>query len=258
MVAEELLAPGAPWTSEDIERERRRAKAAREQAKIAHPFDRNLPLDEFQEIYDDCAAGTTAFVAFADGSDRIGLPAVDLFEAVPREGVRRIYIRRFFPSLETQHMLGREVPEIAASVKALTQGYDRVVYMGVSMGAFHALLIGTLSGADCVVGVNPITSLLPHVLEAAGDHRWDDMLRRTSPTWLAAYGDIPWLWQRHPAPEFIAHVSRHNWLYAVQVEHVAANPRVQVVEHDEYAPLWKMSETSELSDVLTSVLFPAS
>jgi hypothetical protein len=158
-------------TPTEIEQLRRQAKAAREWAKGAHPFDRSQPLDPEQDIYDDGAESDAVLVAMPGTADKMLIPAVEFFETIDDWQLRRIYIRRLSPMLELPHQLGTSVPEIAESLRELVKGYQRVVFMGTSLGGFHALLFATFVQPDAVVLINPVTSVLRHVLDKAGDTR---------------------------------------------------------------------------------------
>jgi hypothetical protein len=128
--------------------------------------------------------------------------------------------------------------------------------MGTSLGGFHALLFGTLVRADVVVGINPITSMQPSVLEEADDNRWDSLLERTSETWLNTYGDISALWERHPPPRAVVHYPYRYKAYSVQAERMAEWPNVTLVPHYENSPMDKIHHNGELRTLLSSLLWP--
>lgn len=240
----------------DVERRRRRVKERREWAKGAHPFDWSRELDPYQDLYDDESESDAALVALPGGMDRLYVPAVEFFEEAADWQLRRIYVRRLAPMVEDPHLLGKNVTEIARSLSDLTKRHRRTVFVGTSLGGFHALLFGTLVRADAVLAMNPVTSVLPDVLEAAGDSRMDDMLRRTSASWLSTYGDMVKLWERHPAPLTVMHYPYRERLYAVQAEHIADQPNVIAVPHYEHAPVLKLKQSGELRRLLASLLWP--
>ena len=63
-----------------------------------------------------------------------------------------------------------EVPEAMARVRAAMQGYGRVVAYGSSMGAYAALRLAGLVGADTVLALSPQFSISRRV--APWEHRW--------------------------------------------------------------------------------------
>lgn len=246
----------SPEDPAEIERRRQEAKAARTWARDAHPFDRSQPTDDAVEVFDDQTESDALLVAFPGAADRLGIPAVDFFESIADWSLRRVYIRKLLPSVGGPHELGRSVAEIAGSLAALSAGRRRTVFMGTSLGGFHALLLGTLVGVDAVVGINPITSIDRVVLDAAEDTRWEPLLEATSPEWVEAFGDIPRLWTRHPAPLAVVHYPYRYREYVGQAEHLAGQPNVELLPHYENSPMDKIHANGALRSTLAGLLWP--
>jgi hypothetical protein len=245
-----------PSTDDETELRRQEAKAVREWARDAHPFDRLRRQDAAQELFDDETRSDAILIAFPGAADRLGMPSVDFFEQIADWHLRRVYIRNLVAAIERPHSLGSTVLEIAESLSELTRGYRRTVFIGTSLGGFHALLFGTLANADAVVGVNPITSIQPSVLEEAGDDRWDALVQRTSEAWMSAYGDISRLWERYPSPRVVIHYPDRYKAYAVQAERMAEWPNVTLVPHHENSPMDKIHHSGELRELLGTLLWP--
>ncbi|MCW2673551.1 MAG: hypothetical protein JWP14_2140 [Frankiales bacterium] len=243
-------------SADDLERRRQEVKAARAWARKAHPFDRSRLQDDEADVIDDGTESDVALVAFPGTEDRLGVPAVDFFEQIAEWPVRRIYVRKLRPSLGIHHELGTTVPEIATSLRAMTHHHRRTVFLGTSLGGFHALLLGTLVGADVVLGINPVTSLFREVLDEAGDQRWDGSLAYTSAEWLRDYGDIPTLWAQHRSPRSVLHFAYRYRAYCVQAEHIAELPNVSLHPHFEYSPMNKLIAGGEMRSLLASLLWP--
>jgi hypothetical protein len=240
----------------ELEHRRQAAKAAREWAKGAHPFDRSQALDAEQDVYDDESSASAVLVALPGAADRLWISAVDFFDETTDWQLRRMYLRRLAPMVEHPHRLGSTVTEVAASLRRLTRGHSRTVFFGTSLGGFHALLLGTLAGADAILVVNPVTSMERGVLDAAGDHRWDLALAHTTEAWLDHYGDIPRLWQRYAPPVTVLHYPYRDKIYCVQAEHMADQSNVTAIPHYEYSPMDKLKNSGELRRILASLLWP--
>jgi hypothetical protein len=91
--------------------------------------------------------------------------------------------------IDAIHVLSREndwyqYPEMTqamAAVHAATRGYDRVVTYGSSMGAYAAIRLAGLVGADVALALSPQYSIDPSV--AGFEHRWRESGRRFRPVW---------------------------------------------------------------------------
>ncbi|WP_158742532.1 tetratricopeptide repeat protein [Acidisphaera sp. L21] len=91
--------------------------------------------------------------------------------------------------IDAIHVVSREndwyqYPEMAAAmtvVHAATRGYDRVVTYGSSMGAYAAIRLAGLAGANVALAMSPQYSIDPAV--AAFERRWRDASKRFRPVW---------------------------------------------------------------------------
>jgi hypothetical protein len=241
--------------ADESEQRRLAAKARRENAQLADPFDRSTPRDVWQEVQQDNREGSRALVAFADNGDRINIPAVDFFEAVPREDVCRIYVRGLNGE-DRPHALGANMLEIAASLNELTRGYRPVVFVGASLGAFWAMLLGTLASADVVFVVNPVCSLEVGVLDEAGKEAWVKPAQNLPDKWRDAYGDMRTLWERHQPPPVLGYYASGLHQYAVQAALMVDLPNVQLKSVEAHAPMAALAESGELHSVVSALLFP--
>jgi hypothetical protein len=244
-------------TPEDpVEVRRRIAKARRETAKDAHPFDRALSQPPDQDLFDDETESDAVLVAFAGGVDRLGVAPVDFFEHFRDWQLRRIFVRRLSPMTGTPHTLGATTHQVAESLHSIVAGHKRSVFTGTSSGGFYALLFGTLVGVDGVVGIYPITSMRREVLDDAGDARWDELLAETPETWIESFGDIPRFWETHPAPAVVAHYPYGTRVYAVQADHIADAPNVIRIPRREDDPRQALSNGQSIYHHITQMLWP--
>lgn len=185
-----------------------------------------------------------------------GVASADFFSLSKSWPVRRVYVRNLRPTIGQPHSLGNSIEAIAASLAGLVGNHGPVVFAGGSLGGFHALLLGALLGIDRVLALGPSTSIRPEVLEAAGDHRWDDYLAAATPGWVSKYGDISEIWRKYARTPTRLHYSYRHREYCFQAEHLADEPNVTLVPHYNELFLPSMVRSGALAAELSAALFP--
>jgi hypothetical protein len=228
------------------------SRLEREQAQTSHPFSRQLPQEPGTFVFDDGADEDVVLVAFSGAADKLGIPAVEFFEAVV-EPCRRVYVRGLAVPFEA-HALGTTAAEVRDSLAKLVGDTPRVVFAGSSFGGFQAMLYGTLLGVESVFAVNPTTTLRPELVTSWDDHRWDPVIGALTPDFVEPYGDLPTLWQLHSAPPVTVHFSYRDDVLRRHAEHIAECDNVTLFPHYELAPMDKISADGTLAATLSGLL----
>jgi tetratricopeptide (TPR) repeat protein len=92
-------------------------------------------------------------------------------------------------SLDAVHVISRynqwyqypEIEQAMAAVHEATRAYQRVVTYGSSMGAYAAIRLAGLAGADCALAMSPQYSIDPRV--APFENRWKEASLNFRPVW---------------------------------------------------------------------------
>jgi acetyl esterase/lipase len=115
--------------------------------------------------------------------------------------VKRLFVRDLRQSWYHQGLPpeGHTLLDVAGSLRALIAEHEveRLVFTGNSAGGYAALAFGTLLGAEQVLCFAPQTILDLEVLDAMGDHRWDQSLRKVvsadglDPNWIDLSSALP-------------------------------------------------------------------
>jgi hypothetical protein len=123
----------------------------------------------------------TLLVAFGGMLGRMGIPPFEFFRLAGGIPVKRLFVRDLHQAWYHRGLpgYGTTLTSVAQSLRELIGRYDvdRLVVTGNSAGGYAALVFGTLLDADVVLCFAPQTVLDLDVLDAIGDHRWDDRLR---------------------------------------------------------------------------------
>lgn len=233
---------------------RRSRKAAAEAAKYAHPFDRSRTYDDTQTVFDDGRTAPAVLVTFGGGGDKLKVAPVDFFDLMGDLPVRRLFLRKLSLAGTVPHDLGDSVAALAKSLANTIAAHDRKIFLGVSLGGFNAMLLGTLLGVDRVIVVDPTTTLKPSVLEAVGDERGGGAEADLPPDWVAEFGDLPTVWERHPPPPVVLHYPYRDPVLRGHAEHIAHLPHVRPVPHLEHMPMYKICGNGSLQRWLTGAL----
>jgi hypothetical protein len=226
------------------------ARAQREAAANRHPFFPDATLDLDEVVVDDGATHLPLLlIAFTDAKDRMAIPTPEFFDAV-RVPCHRVVLRRvglpFF-----SHLIGSDVAAAVEWLNRLTAGRP-VLFVGNSMGAFPALLLGTLCEADAVLTMNPTTSLLPGNLSKWRDHRYGYLadFDELPPE----YRDIPRLWEVHrPVRTHVLYGYRDS-SYRGHAEHIAEFENVELSAFYQYQPIYELVRRGDLGPVVDELL----
>lgn len=114
------------------------------------------------------------------------------------------------------------------------RSYKKVVCIGVSMGAYMALLVGHQIGATDILAFAPQTFIDPTNRQQHGDRRWASMLRHLPPSAPAHFLDLAELY-RTPAngsPRIQLHVGARLQADVIHAEHLAAVTPLALHAHD--------------------------
>jgi acetyl esterase/lipase len=244
--------------AERLEVARLERKRQRDWAKQAHPFDRGRAMDPAQYVYDDGRDEAPVLVAFAGAADKLGVAAVDFFDVVSDLPARRVYIRQLALAGGSRHELGSNLESVLIALDALLANHSPRVFAGTSVGAYHALLFGTLLRVDAVVAINPVTSVLPEVRAAACDTRFQEEMGNLPAQFLDQYGDIAHLWNSEPVPVVLMPYARNDEVYAFYAKRIAEQPNVRSFPHEEYSVLHKITADGSLRTLLSDALGCAS
>lgn len=220
----------AEQRQEHREQVRLARKRERDRRRGAHPFEPDRQLAD-EGLLDDAAQHDAVLVALTGGRDQLGLPAADFFSALGPLPARRLLVRRLRFGDGSVHELGSTVEQVAESLGGLVHGHRPVVLLGTSLGAFHAVLLGSLLRADLVVALKPVTSLLPEVRALVGDERRADEAAAVDPSWLEEWGDLPRLFGRLDPPPLLVHYAPSDPVYGAYAERLVGHPRVRAVTH---------------------------
>jgi pimeloyl-ACP methyl ester carboxylesterase len=122
----------------------------------------------------------TLLVAFGGMVGRMGMPPFEFFSLAGSIPVKRLFVRDLHQAWYHRGMpgYGGTLTSVAEALRDLIarNEVERLVVAGNSAGGYAALVFGTLLQADVVLCFAPQTVLDLDVLEAIGDHRWDDRL----------------------------------------------------------------------------------
>lgn len=241
----------------DAERDeaaRVREKQQRRWATQAHPFDRSVPMDLTQQLFDDDRDESSVVVAFTGAADKLGVAAVDFFDVISDLPVRRVYIRQLVLTGGMSHVLGSTVEAVLESLEQLLARHTRRVFAGSSVGAYHALLLGTLLRVDTVLAINPVTSFLPEARAAAGDGRYEEGAGLIPESFLMRYGDIAQLWGSEPAPRVVMPYARYDATYSSYARRIEDHPSVESRPVEEYSVAHKITADGSLRTWLASAI----
>jgi hypothetical protein len=227
-------------------------REARERADRSHPFFRDQPDDPTQTFFDNGQSAEAVLVTFAGFEDKLSVPAVEFFDAVVVP-CRLIYVRQLHLPF-VPHVLGGTVEDVAVALSDLVVSHDRVVFAGTSLGAYLALLYGTLCGADRVFALSPTTTVRQEDLQAIGDHRWDQLESDLPADFVDKFGDIRALWRTYAAPEVAVHFPYRNDVLRQHAERIGEISSVSLYPHYEHAPMHKILSDGTLTATLASML----
>ncbi|WP_165190192.1 hypothetical protein [Caulobacter soli] len=124
-------------------------------------------------------AASTLVVAFSSlGRDQAGLGYE--FERLAERDDCSVLLLRDVATSWYHAVPGVEggVEGLARFLAGRTEGYERTVFLGYSMGGYAALLYGRLLAADAILAFAPQTLLAAEPLADLGDRRWPEQLSR--------------------------------------------------------------------------------
>jgi hypothetical protein len=190
-----------------------------------------------------------ALVAFTGAMDKMAIPISEFFGAV-RAPCHRILVRQLaLPILG--HQLGDDVRSAATALNSLLAGRP-ALFVGHSLGAMPALILGTLCEADAVLVVNPTTSLLPDNLSAWNDRRYEST--RLQDDVLQEFGDIPRLWSQYSPVRTHVHFGYRDVAHRGHAEHVAEFDQVDLTAYYQYQPMYELLRTERLAGLIHGLL----
>jgi hypothetical protein len=237
--------------SGSFEESRLAAKAARSADAVAHPFGRHLPPAPSESFFDDQADSDTVLVTIAGAAGKLDIPAVAFFDQVDLP-VRRIFIRNLH-LYDPGHPLGDSFDERLSALRELLADCPRRIFVGVSIGGFHALLLGSLLDAEAIVAVGPTTTVRPEARAALGDDRPVEA-EYAPPEIIDEYSDIPTVWQQFAPKRVIVHFAYRDDIARMHAEHLAGFEQVSLIPHDEFNVMFKIASDGTLRRTLHELL----
>jgi hypothetical protein len=135
----------------------------------------------FENALGDQAAGfvhepgsSTVLVACGGLARQVGMPPFEFFNLVSGFPVTKLFIRDLDAAFYHRGVrgLGTSIPEVAAAVRDLVSGAQRLVVVGASAGGYGAIVFGSLLSADAVMAFAPITFLSSRLRRRHRDTRW--------------------------------------------------------------------------------------
>lgn len=228
----------------------RAARDEREASSSRHPFlpDAVMSPDELV-VSDGGEDRPLVLVAFPGALDRMAIPISEFFDAVGAP-CHRVLVRKLaLPFLG--HPIGSDVVTATEWLTRLIGGRP-ALFVGHSLGAFPALLLGTLCAADAVLAVNPTTSLLPEKLEAWQDGRYA-LLPEVIDMPLE-YRDIPTLWASQAAVRTYVHFGYRNEPHRGHAENIAEFESVELAAYYQYQPMYELLRTGKLGPLINGLL----
>jgi len=136
----------------------------------------------------------TLVVAFAGLKGFLGgVAAFEFGNALASVEVKSAFLRDHFAAWYHRGVIeiGPDIDSVAATLRDLQAGVERMVLTGNSAGGYAALLFGALLGCEAYA-FSPQTFVDRELLWAAGDHRWDEELEALieSGRFDHRYGDL--------------------------------------------------------------------
>lgn len=134
----------------------------------------------------------TILVAFGGLAGEMGVPPFEFFKLASDLPVSKLFVRdlekAWYHLGVPDH--GKDIPAVAASLRELIGGAERVVMTGNSAGGYAAILFGMLLEVDQVLAFAPQTMISPEALARMGDRRWDYRIEEVGDELDPAFSDL--------------------------------------------------------------------
>lgn len=142
----------------------------------ANDFDAQLNCSDRPFLMDVGNGSTTLMVAFSGISGGFGIYPFEFFNITRQFNVDKIFVKDQTKSWFQQgvHGMTASLEETAQLLRKLIDQhrYEKVVFLGNSMGGYAAIALGVLAGADEVLAFAPQTFLDPDNRSHHRDNRW--------------------------------------------------------------------------------------
>lgn len=143
-------------------------------------FASQLKDEDLPYLMDLGTGAKTLMVALAGISGAFGIYAFEFFNITRQFDTDKIFVRDLSQSWYHEGMRGitASLPETAAFLRqAIAEHrYERVVFLGNSMGGYAAIALGVLAGADAILAFAPQTFIDAANRSRHRDNRWPQQI----------------------------------------------------------------------------------